>query len=87
MVAEHAQPRLGAQLDVDALGLGGDPDPVERLVEHLVDAHEVRLVEGVGDLQAGEVDDLLDQPGEPHRLDPHPAREAGDRLRVVAGRR
>ncbi len=55
------------------------------LAGHRHEVDEPRVGEGVHGLEPGQVDDLLDQLGEPGRLDLHPPREAGDRLRVVVG--
>ena len=41
------------------------------------------FAEGVGDLQPGQLDDLLHQPGQPVGLDLHPLGEARHRLGVV----
>ena len=48
-------------------------------------SHGDRLVERVVALEAGELDDLLHQPGEPLALGVHPAGEALHRLGVVGG--
>ena len=58
---------------------------LDGLVDRGGDVDEPRLVQRVGHLEAGEVDDLLDQLAQPGGLDLHPAGEALDGLRVVAG--
>ena len=59
----------------------GDRSTASRAARGQVD--EVRVAEGGGDLQPGQVDDLLDQPGQPDGLDLHPLGEPGHGLGVV----
>ena len=64
-------------------GVGVDRAGVDRGLDDLVDLDRQRRVDrGVG-LQPRELDDLLDEPGQPLGLGDHPAAEALHRLRVV----
>ena len=75
----------GHQGDLDGLVLGGQPGPVDGVLSSLRQVDGVRLAERGGDLQPGQVDDLLHEPGQPGRLHLHPLGEPGHRLRVVVG--
>jgi hypothetical protein len=69
----------------DLLGGRLVPAAVHGLGDELVHRDGLRVDEPVVVLDPGEVDDLLDQAGEPGRLDQHPAGEPADRLGIVAG--
>ena len=71
------------QLDLADAGVG--EALVDRAGDDLVDLDGHRLVERVVALEAGELDDLLHQPGEPLALGVHPAGEPLHRLGVVGG--
>ena len=58
LVAENLLVGLGRLHELDLSGLGHDPRALERLVHGGADVDQPRLVQRVGDLQAGEVDDL-----------------------------
>ena len=64
---------------------GGHPHPVDRLGRHGPHVDQLGLVEGVGHLQPGQVDDLLHQPGQPGGLDEDALGEPLDGLGVVLG--
>ena len=84
-VPEQHQP-VGAvlhELDLACGRIGGAL--VDRAGDDLVGLDGDRLVEGVVALEAGELDDLLHEPGEPLALGVHPACEALHRLGVVGG--
>ena len=68
-----------------SLGVGADPRAVDGLGDDGRHVDEPRLVQGVGDLEPGQVDDLLDQLGSRAALDLHPAGEPLDGLGVVLG--
>ncbi len=84
-IPEHPQPVLAGEGELDVARLGRHPHPVDRLGHDRPDVDELGLVEGVGHLQPRQVDDLLDQPGEPGGLDEDALREPLDRLGVVLG--
>ena len=54
-------------------------------LDHAVDVDRAGVLQRVVALQPGQFDDLLDQPAQPGRLDPHPAGEPLHGLRVVGG--
>ncbi|KIX78569.1 hypothetical protein SF12_08350, partial [Streptomyces sp. MBRL 601] len=62
---------------------GGLAAAVHRLGDQLVDVDGLGVLHRVVVLHPGEVDQLLDEAGEPGRLDLHPPGEPLDRLRVV----
>lgn len=69
----------------DLLGAGLVAAAVDGLRDELVDADGLGVLQRVVVLDPGEVDELLDQIGEPGRLYLHAAREARHRLGVVMG--
>src|SRR4029079_14489434 len=69
--------------DLDASGVGNQPGLLDGPDGCHSDVDQLGLLQGGVDLKAGEVDDLLDQTGEPRALHLHPAGEAGHRLGVV----
>jgi hypothetical protein len=68
---------------VDALGLRVDPAAVEGRLDHRVETDRGRLLDRVVGLDAGELDDLLDEAGQPLALDLHASGEALHRVGVV----
>ena len=75
----------GDELDVLAGRLGADL--VDRAPHEVVDVDDLRAGERVVALQAGQVDDVLDEVAEAGRLHLHALREVAHLLGVVAGGR
>lgn len=84
-VSPHVQVRRAARGHRDLLGGRGVAGAVDGLGHQLVDPDRLGILQRVVVLHPGQVDELLDQIGQPVGLDLHPAREAGDRLGVVRG--
>ncbi len=77
---------VGAGLDELDVPRGGVGDAlVDGPRDDLVGVDRPGLVERVVALEAGELDDLLHQPGQPVALGLHPSREPLHRLRVLGG--
>ncbi len=85
MVAVHDRAVVAADGDLDALALCGQRRPVDRLGDDVVHRDRLGLVQRVRHLQPGQVDDLLDERGEAHRLALHPGGEVPDGVGVVGG--
>ena len=77
------RPRTATADQVDAAGLRREPAAVDGLGDHVVQAHQRRRLERVVALQAGQLDDVLHQPGQAVGLVLHPAGEPAYGLRVV----
>ena len=94
-VADRGGEQLGVAEDLGVAGqrdgqldrarLGDEPALVDRIGRGARDVDEHRLVQGVGDLQPRQVDDLLHQLGQALALDLHPPGEPGHGLGVVVG--
>ena len=83
--AEDLQPVLAARHHADLLGGGLDRAGVDRGGHDLVEVDHHRRLERVVALQAGELDDLLHEPGQAVALGQHAVGEALHRLGVVRG--
>lgn len=67
----------------DVLGAGRVAGAVDGLVDQFLDGHRLGVFQRVVVLDPGEVYQLLDEVGQPGRLDLHAPGEPGHRLRVV----
>ena len=63
--------------------VGDEPAAVGRVTGARPDVDEGGVLDDVGPLEARQLDDLLDEPGQAVGLDADPPGEAGDRLGVV----
>ena len=82
-VPQHLQAAFAGGHDGDLLGRRVDCAGVDRGGDHVVDTERLRSLERVVALEPRELDDLLDQSGQPFTLLEHPTRKALDRLGVV----
>ena len=71
--------------DLGATGTGNQPRLLDGLGCCGADIHQFGVVQSACELQAGEVDNLLDQTSEPGALYLHPVGEACHRLGIVVG--
>ena len=85
LVAEHGESRRTPGDDRDVPVGGVHHGDVHRPLDHVVDVHHGRSLERLVALQARELDDLLDHPGQSVALGEHPPGEPLDRLRVPGG--
>ncbi|MNW53347.1 hypothetical protein D3C74_309050 [compost metagenome] len=83
VVAVDDRVEVSADRQDDALALGVGARPVDGLLDHAAHGHGRDGLERAGDLEARELDDLLDQRGQARGLLLHAPREAADRDRVV----
>ncbi|CAM4153179.1 hypothetical protein JAAN108728_13830 [Janibacter anophelis] len=85
LVAAHVQVLGDLVGQGDVLGLGLDAQVLEGERDDVLDLDELRVLQDRRALEPGELDDLLDQARQAHRLTLHPTGEAVDGLGVVLG--